>query len=76
MMQTEMTDQIRKLVIVEMAKRGIKQKDLAKKVGRSPQQLNNVLRRDSSDMPDVWQEIFKTFDWEIRVFDKEGNEVK
>jgi predicted transcriptional regulator len=52
MIRTEMTDQIRKLVIVEMAKRDLKQKDLAEKVGRSPQQLHNILRRNSGDMPD------------------------
>ena len=74
-MQT-MTDDIRKAVKIELARRGWTQERLADEVNRSRQQINNALRGRASKTPDLWEDIFKAFNWRVIVVDEQGNEVK
>ena len=75
-MMSDMTDEMRKLVEIELVRRDMTQKDLAEKVGRKRQQINNTLQGRSGKMPKVWQDILKTFEWKIHIVDKNGNEVR
>lgn len=71
-----MNDRVRKLVALELVRRDMSQKDLAEKLDRKPQQINDTLRGRAAKLPGVWQDILDTFEWELRVFDRDGNEVK
>lgn len=72
-----MNQEIRRLVRVELAKRGMKQGELAERIGVSPQYLSDVLRDLSKGkMPDVWRDILKEFGWQLKIIDENGDEVK
>jgi len=64
------------MVKVELKRRGITQQQLAEDIGRKRQQINNALSGRAVEIPQLWQDIFSKFEWELRVFDKDGNEVK
>lgn len=75
-MLESMTDHIRRMVRVELQRRGLTQQTLAESMGRKRQQINNALTGRAVEIPDLWQDIFEKFGWELRVFDKDGNEVR
>jgi ribosome-binding protein aMBF1 (putative translation factor) len=62
-----MTDKIREAIRIELARRDMSQVDLAKKVKRTPQQINNVVRGESAKLPDVWSDIFDALGLELTV---------
>jgi transcriptional regulator with XRE-family HTH domain len=71
-MENVMTDNIRKTIKKQMIDKGINQTELAKKVGKSRQQVNDVLNGRTGHLGETWQEIFDALDLEIVVKPK-GN---
>jgi transcriptional regulator with XRE-family HTH domain len=51
-------DQIRRAVRVELVRRDLKQKDLAKLTGVSEQHISDLLRGRSGNLAEGWEKIF------------------
>jgi ribosome-binding protein aMBF1 (putative translation factor) len=65
-----MTDKIKEAVRVELARRDMSQVELAKKIERTPQQVNNVIRGESAKLPEVWEDILNALGLELTVVPK------
>ena len=63
-------DYIRQEVRIELAKRRMRQSELADKIGRSRQQLSTVLQGQGGNVPDIWLEIFNELDFELMPIPK------
>ncbi len=61
---------IKEQVRVALARRDMKQSELADNIGRSRQQINNVLKRDSGQVASIWLDIFNELDLELIVVPK------
>ncbi len=66
-------DQIRQAVRVELAKKDMKQVDLAKEIGVSKQYLNVIMRGKAGGVPETWLKIFDKLGLELVVKPKEGD---
>lgn len=67
-----MTEQIREAVRIELARRQLKQTELADKIGKSRQYVNAAIHGRAADMPDIWQGIFDALGLEVIVKPKES----
>ncbi len=52
-----MNDDIRQAIRVEMARRNLRQKDLAEQTGISKQYLSQMLSGKAGSMPDSWEKV-------------------
>ena len=62
-MIVNMNDQITEAVRLELTRRKVKQVDLAEKLGMSKQQLGQIVRGKTANMPESWQKILTELDW-------------
>jgi DNA-binding phage protein len=62
-----MTNEIRKSVKKQMIEKEINQTELAKKIGKSRQQVNDVLSGRTGHLADTWEEIFNALGLELVV---------
>ena len=58
-------DHIRQEIRVELARRNMKQTQLAEEIGRSRQQLSAVMQGQAGNLPDIWERIFDKLDLEL-----------
>jgi transcriptional regulator with XRE-family HTH domain len=54
---TEMNEHIRQAIRIEMARRNLRQKELAERAGVSKQYLSQVLSGKAGNVPDSWEKI-------------------
>jgi transcriptional regulator with XRE-family HTH domain len=71
-----MTEHIREAVRAELGRRNINRTALAKQAGVSKQFVSQMLNGTAANIPDSWQKVLDALGWELRVFDKDGNEVR
>ena len=71
-MITAMNDQIRKEVRVALARKNLKQAQLAEKLGVSRQYLNNYMNGKAGDVPKLWRMVFDELGLELVVRANDG----
>lgn len=72
-----MNGQIRQMVNIELAKRDIKQVDLASKLGMKRQYLSEMLNGNIAAIPKSWQKVFEELELEFLVVPKKRvDEIK
>ena len=52
---------------LEMAKRGLSQREFAEKLDCKPQYLSRVLKGEQGKLPKIWQKIFDELDLSIKI---------
>ena len=62
-----MNDQIRKVVSIELAKRGMNQADLADKLNISKQHLSRMVMGKSSGLPKTWEKVLDELELNLLV---------
>lgn len=70
-MMERMTDDIRRAVRVELAKRDFSQAELARQLGMAPQYLSNMMRGKVSRMPEAWQKVLDALGLELVAVPKD-----
>lgn len=65
-----MTNEIRKAVKKRMIDKELNQTELAKTIGKSRQQVNDVLSGRTGHLAETWEEIFKALGLELIVREK------
>lgn len=65
MIDLRMTDKVREVVRVELARRQLKQTELADKIGKSRQYVNAAIQGRAADMPEIWQQILDELGLEL-----------
>lgn len=60
-----MTDDIRRAVRIELAKKDYSQADLARELGMAPQYLSDIMRGRVGKIPAAWQRILDALDLEL-----------
>ena len=68
-----MTNDIRKAVKKQMIDKEVNQTELAKLIGKSRQQVNDVLSGRTGHLGDTWEDIFEALGLELVVKPKERN---
>ena len=71
-MINHMNDRIREEVRVALARKNIKQSQLADNIGVSRQYLSAYLRGKQGDLPKLWSKVFDELDLELVVVSKNG----
>ena len=66
-------DHIRQAIRIELAKRNMKQTELAEKMGMSKQYLNRVMLGQIGKIPKTWEKLLEEFDLELVVRSKKDN---
>jgi transcriptional regulator with XRE-family HTH domain len=66
-----MNERIREAVRIELARRRMTKSALARKVGKTPQYLSQIMNGQSGDVPDVWQNIFDELELDLVVVPRE-----
>lgn len=66
-----MTDEIRRAVRVELAKRDETQADLARELGMAPQYLSDIMRGKVSKIPTAWRKILDALGLELIAVPKD-----
>lgn len=65
-----MNDRIKTAVRVELARRGMTQKELAERIGMAPSQLSATMIGRDNKLPPTWQRIFDELDLELAAIPK------
>jgi ribosome-binding protein aMBF1 (putative translation factor) len=71
-----MTNDIRKAVKKQMIDKDLNQTELAQMIGKSRQQVNDVLSGRTGHLADTWQEIFDALGLELIVVSKDSSTVR
>ena len=70
-MMNDMNEQIREEVRVAMARRDLKQSELAERIGVSRQYLNTYLSGGAGNVPRLWKKMFDELGLELVVKPRE-----
>ncbi len=65
-------DHIRQAIRIELAKRNMKQAELAEKMGMSKQYLNRIMLGQIGKIPKTWEKLLDEFDLELVVRQKDN----
>jgi len=69
-----MNETVRKVVSGSLAQHGMSRADLARKMGKTPQEITRALNggKNGGSVPPIWQNILETLDLELTAVPRAG----